>query len=211
MAAPSPTIGLIANPVSARDIRRIVANANNLQTADRVNIVLRMLAAAGSCGVGRVLMMPDTGGISAMLSRSLGRERVMNHHFPQVEFLEMPVYSTIEDTFAATQKMRAAGVAAIVVLGGDGTHRAVARECGDVPIAGLSTGTNNAFPQMREPTIIGMAVGLYASGRLPASQALAPNKILEVSVNGRREIALVDVVIATDRFVGARALWKTES
>ncbi len=81
--------------------------------------------------------------------------------------------------------MRAAGVAAIVVLGGDGTHRAVARECGDVPIAGLSTGTNNAFPQMREPTLTGMAVGLYASGRLPASQALAPNKILEVSINGR--------------------------
>ena len=77
----------------------VVANANNLQTADRVNIVLRVLAAAGSCGVGRVLMMPDTGGISAMLSRSLARERASNHHFPAVEFLEMPVHSTIDDTF----------------------------------------------------------------------------------------------------------------
>jgi len=213
MAAPPPTIGLIANPVSARDIRRIVANANNLQTADRVNIVLRMLAAAGSCGVGRVLMMPDTGGISAMLSRSLGHERVMNHDFPKVEFLEMPVHSTVEDTFVAARGMRAAGVAAIVVLGGDGTHRAVARECGDVPIAGISTGTNNAFPEMREPTITGMAVGLYASGRLPADQALVPNKILEVQVDhgARRDIALVDAVISTDRYVGARALWRTES
>src|SRR5262249_39317570 len=74
-----------------------------------------------------------------------------------------------------------------------------------------STGTNNAFPQTREPTIVGMAIGLYASGRLPASQVLAPNKVLEVAVDGRRDIALVDVVISTDRFVGARALWKTDS
>ena len=33
-----------------------------------------------------------------------------------------------------------------LVLGGDGTHRAVVRECRSIPIAGLSTGTNNAFP-----------------------------------------------------------------
>src|SRR5262249_60126147 len=94
------------------------------------------------------------------------------------EFHELDVTSTGEDTFEAAQQMRAAGVAAIVVLGGDGTHRAVARECGDVPIAGLSTGTNNAFPEMREPTITGMAVGLYASGRRPANPALAPDKTL---------------------------------
>ena len=82
-----------------------------------------------------------------------------------------------------------------------------------MPIAGLSTGTNNAFPEMREPTITGLAVGLYATGRLPADQALAPNKVLEVAINDgrRRDIALVDAVISTERFIGARALWKTES
>ncbi len=63
-----PTIGIIANPVSARDIRRVIANANNLQIADRVNIVLRVLSSAGSCGVGTVLMMPDRAG-SAPCSR----------------------------------------------------------------------------------------------------------------------------------------------
>ena len=52
----------------------------------------------------------------------------------------MEVGSTVEDTFRATRMMCAAGVRAIVVLGGDGTHRAVARECGEVPIAGVSTG-----------------------------------------------------------------------
>ena len=47
MGLEPPTIGIIANPVSARDIRRVIANASNLQIADRVNIVLRVLAGAG--------------------------------------------------------------------------------------------------------------------------------------------------------------------
>lgn len=213
MNSSGPCIGVIANPVSARDIRRVVANANNLQIADRVNIVLRMLAAAGRCGVGRVLMMPDRGGIRAMLVRSLERAHRVDSSFPSLEFLDMAVTSTVEDTLRAACLMRAAGVAAIAVLGGDGTHRAAVRECGDVPIAGLSTGTNNAFPDMREPTITGMAVGLYAAGRLTPDQALSSNKLLEVSINSGacRDIALVDAVISTERHIGARALWRTES
>jgi predicted polyphosphate/ATP-dependent NAD kinase len=213
MGVVTPSLGIIANPVSARDIRRVIANANSLQIADRVNIVLRVLAAAGSCGVANVVMMPDKGGIRALLERGLERERRLDHRFPEVEFLAMSVDSTVDDTLRAARMMRAVGVRAIVVLGGDGTHRAVARECGTVAIAGLSTGTNNAFPEMREPTITGLAVGLYATGRLSPEQALAPNKVLEVSINGgeRRDIALVDAVISAERYIGARALWKTEN
>ncbi|WP_284165382.1 hypothetical protein [Frigidibacter sp. SD6-1] len=36
-------VGIIANPVSARGIRRIVSHAGNLPINDRANIVLRML------------------------------------------------------------------------------------------------------------------------------------------------------------------------
>ena len=209
----APCIGIIANPVSARDIRRIVANASNLQIAERVNIVLRVLTALAAMRVPRVLIMPDKGGIRAMLMRSLKRERNLHHAFPEVEFLDMEPTSTVGDTFLAARMMRAAGVKAIVVLGGDGTHRAVVRECNDVPIAGLSTGTNNVFPEMRESTITAMAVGLYVTGTLSAEQALAPNKLLEVSINEgqRHDIALVDAVISSDRYIGARALWKTEN
>jgi predicted polyphosphate/ATP-dependent NAD kinase len=208
-----PTIGLIANPVSARDIRRIIANASNLQIADRVNIVMRVLTAAHGLGVERVLVMPDNGGIRALLQRHLSRGHSQHQKWPVVEYLDMEATSTVEDTFQAARMMHAAGVAAIVVLGGDGTHRAVVRECRSIPIAGLSTGTNNAFPEMRESTITGMAVALYATGRLSAEQALAPNKLLEVSINegAQRDIALVDAVISTDRYIGARALWKPEA
>lgn len=206
-------IGVIANPVSARDIRRVIANASNLQIADRVNIVLRVLTAAHSLGVERVLVMPDNGGIRALLDRHLKRGHSQHHRWPTVEYLDMAPTSTVEDTFVAARLMRAQGVAAIVVLGGDGTHRAVVRECRDVPIAGLSTGTNNAFPEMRESTITGVAVALYATGALRAEQALAANKLLEIDINegAQRDIALVDAVISTDRYVGARALWRPES
>jgi predicted polyphosphate/ATP-dependent NAD kinase len=224
------TLGIIANPVSARDIRRVVANAGNLQITDRVNIVLRVLSSAAACGVKRALVMPDRGGIRALLERHLKRHHPHHHHshhepqaseFPQVEFLAMEPESTVDDTFAATRLLVRAGVSAIVVLGGDGTHRAVARELvaagSRIPIAGLSTGTNNAFPEMREPTIVGMAVGLYASGRIaPGAQALVPNKLVEVHVadpvrGDQRDIAIVDAVVTHDRTVGARALWKTSS
>lgn len=211
-AASDVCVGIIANPISARDIRRIIANASNLQIAERVNIVMRLLTTLHAMGVGRVLMMPDKAGIRAMLTRNLARDRRQQHGYPQLDFLDMDPTSSVEDTFRAARMMRAAGVRALIVLGGDGTHRAVVRECADIPIAGLSTGTNNAFPEMREPTIAALAVGLYATGRLSAEQALAQNKLLEISINGgeRRDIALVDAVISTERYIGARAVWKTD-
>ncbi|MDE2159111.1 MAG: NAD(+)/NADH kinase [Burkholderiales bacterium] len=213
-----PLLGVIANPVSARDIRRVVANAGNLQITDRVNIVLRLLQAARAAGVRRALLMPDRGGIRALLERHLRRG---DDSLPDIGWLDFEPMSTVEDTYIATRRLQEAGAAAIVVLGGDGTHRAVARELACAgrapPIAGLSTGTNNAFPELREPTITGLAAGLYAAGRIAAAEALQPNKLLEVLIHPRdggpqrRDIAIVDAVITHDRSVGARALWKTGS
>ena len=214
-------LGVIANPVSARDIRRVVAHAGNLQMSERVNILIRVLQAARAAGVTRVLMMPDRAGIQALLDRHVKRG---DTQLPEIELLGMEPTSTVEDTFAATRLLQRAGVAAIVVLGGDGTHRAVVRELvasGDgrgaaLPIAGLSTGTNNAFPEMREPTITGLAAGLYAMGRIDSAEALQPNKLIEVGMRNRdgksrRDIAVVDAVVTHDGTVGARALWKTQS
>ncbi len=164
------TIGVVANPVSARDIRRIVANAGNLQITDRVNIVLRVLTAAAACGVKRALVMPDRGGIRALLERHL--KRGADAALPEIEFLDMEPTSGVEDTFTATRLLQRAGVAAIVVLGGDGTHRAVVRELAvgrrALPIAGLSTGTNNAFPRCasrRSPALRSASTRAGASPR----------------------------------------------
>ena len=182
--------------------------------ADRANTILRVMAALGACGVSRVLMMPENGGIRRHLTRSLNHEKNLGHvDLPFLDYTDTPVTGTVEDTFAATQAMVEEGVAAIVVLGGDGTHRAVAKFCGAACIAGISTGTNNAFPEQREPTITGLAVGLAVAGRVPAEIAAPSNKILKVTINGaeRSDIALVDAAITSERYVGARALWRSEN
>ncbi|KND59475.1 Acetoin catabolism protein X [Candidatus Burkholderia verschuerenii] len=211
----TPRVGIIANPVSARDIRRVIANANSLQLADRVNIVLRLLSSLASCGIDRVSMMPDREGLKVMLQRHLARKQGPDATLAAVEFLDMPVTARVDDTFRAARMMREAGVDALIVLGGDGTHRAVVRECGDVPLTGLSTGTNNAFPEMREPTISGLATGLYATGRISAQDALASNKRLDVEIRDgkgqvRHDIALIDAIISHEQFIGARALWRID-
>jgi predicted polyphosphate/ATP-dependent NAD kinase len=205
-------IGIIANPVSARDIRRVIANATALQITDRANIVLRVLSCVKACGLQKVYMMPENGGIRHHVRR--GMDRAANQgleHFPVVEHLDYRISGTVDDTLRAARMMKDLGVAAIVVLGGDGTHRAVVSACGDVPIAGISTGTNNAFPEHREPTITGLAVGLAVGGRIPENIAFQPNKKLVIRINGQEDIALVDAAVVTDRYIGARALWKTES
>ena len=58
----------------------------------------------------------------------------------------MPVFHEENDSSRAAKAMREAGVGCIVTLGGDGTNRVVAKECGDIPIMPISTGTNNVFP-----------------------------------------------------------------
>jgi predicted polyphosphate/ATP-dependent NAD kinase len=209
----APLVGLLANPVSARDIRRVITNASNLQASDRASIILRALSALGACGIDHVLAMPDNKGIRTLLDRGIARERHLGRPLPDVEYVDMPITGTVVDTMHAARAMAKAGVEAIVVLGGDGTHRAVVGQCGDVPVAGISTGTNNAFPEMREATVTGLATGLFASGALDRAAALVPNKLLEVTVNNgeRHDLALVDIVLSSDRFVGARALWHTEN
>lgn len=200
-----PCIGIVANPVSARDIRRIVANAGNLQITDRVNIVLRVLSSAAACGVRRALLMPDKGGIRALLERHFRRAHDESA-YPAIDFLAMEPTSTVDDTFEATRLLMRAGVSAIVVLGGDGTHRAVASRCGAVPLATLSTGTNNAFPEWREATLVGLATALVATGRVPAEVGTRRHKRLRVTGDGVDEIALVDVALTRQTGTGARAV-----
>ena len=207
-------VGLIANPVSARDIRRVIANAACMPIADRANIVLRVMAALRACGVPRVLMMPENGGIRRHLTRSLKHENKLGHvDFPSLHYTDTSVTGAVEDTFAATQAMVQEGVKAIIVLGGDGTHRAVAKHCRQIAIAGISTGTNNAFPEQRESTITGLAVGLAVTGKIPSEIAVFPNKMLKVEKNEGEisDIAIVDVAVTTERYIGARALWRSDN
>jgi ATP-NAD kinase N-terminal domain len=172
--------------------------------AEKGHMVFRLLAGLGAAGVERVLMMPAGSGLSESLTRTLHSHRDLDR--PRLEILDLRLTHTAEDTVAAVAAMRAEGVAAIAVLGGDGTARVVARECGDVPLCTLSTGTNNAFPAIREATVAGLATGLLATGRVPESAAVRRAKAIRVRMDDRDDVALVDAALTAEPWVGARAL-----
>lgn len=214
MGQPSVTVGIIANPASGRDIRRLVSHASVFPTAEKANMVQRVLAALGALGVPRVVMMPDLTGICANVSRAQGRLAASpGLAWPELEVLAMRNEESVCDTLEAVARMVDRGVAAIVVLGGDGTHRAVAAKCGTIPLATLSTGTNNVFPDLREATVTGLAAGLVALGRVPPDVGLRRNKLIRVTSSGGvpAEIALVDVCVSNLTHIGARALWQPET
>jgi predicted polyphosphate/ATP-dependent NAD kinase len=218
-------VGVVANPLSGRDIRRLVTQASVFPTAEKASMIQRMLTAFGAVGVHRVLLSTDLGGISAAVFRALERHRAQCGHrgqgrpgapgrpghagrWPEVEFLDgQPIRQTAQDTVDAVRRMVTAGSRVIVCLGGDGTARAAASATGDLPMLALSTGTNNVFPAVREATIAGLAAGLVAIGAVPAERATTQAKLLEVRAGDRTETALVDIAVSTERHVGARAVW----
>jgi predicted polyphosphate/ATP-dependent NAD kinase len=199
-----PTVGVIANPASGRDIRRLVAGASVFGNADKAAMVYRLMCGLGAAGVDRVLILPAADGLSTTLHRHLRAGDVAC----ELEELQLRLDGSAHDSFAAAHAMRERDVAAIVVLGGDGTHRVVAKACGDTPLCAISTGTNNAFPDLRETTVAGLATGYVVTGR--AENGLRREYALQVRVGERTDIALVDVAISRARFIGARALWRPE-
>jgi len=90
------------------------------------------------------------------------------------------------------------------VLGGDGTNRLVAEAWPDAPIVPLSTGTNNVFPLLVEPTLAGAAAGLVAAGRLALAEVAERAKVVHVRyADGATSLALVDAGLLRDDFVGS--------
>ncbi|MDF3049733.1 MAG: ATP-NAD/AcoX kinase [Pseudonocardia sp.] len=206
------TLGIVANPMSGRDIRRLVARASVFPNAEKTNMVLRLLAAAGAVGVERVLVSTDGMGVAAGVARARDKRRASEGRWPEPEFVELgALVGTADDTRSLVAAMRARGAAVIVLLGGDGTVRAAAATSGDVPLLPLSTGTNNAFPEMWEATVAGTAAALLATARVDTGEVTRRTKTLHVAAGDTREIALVDVCVSTVAHVGSRALWQPET
>lgn len=206
-------VGILANPESGRDIRRLVASATVFQVAEKSNMVVRILLGLAAAGVSRAVMMPDKGGIAARVIQACDLHRAVSScPLPELTFLDMPIQGTSQDTLRAVPLMRDMGASVIVVLGGDGTHRLVAKVCGQTPMVTLSTGTNNCFPEFREATIAGMAAGLVASGSVPQQDVNRANKALVLEMNGQPvDLALVDLCVTDDSCIGARALWTPQN
>lgn len=201
-------VGIIANPASGKDIRRLVAYGTTFDNQAKVNIVRRLLLSLAALGVERVVYMPDYYGI---VPGAL--DTISSQHRPDMEVVPagMCMSASQEDSAQAAAVMAACGVDSIITLGGDGTNRMVAKECRDIPILPISTGTNNVFPIMIEGTIAGLAAGAVAQGIVAGPPAINPSKKLIIYKNGSPvDIALVDAVVLKDTFIGSRAIWDAE-
>lgn len=182
-------IGVIANPASGSDVRRLAARATKVTLESKRDQVARAVVGAIACGAKRILVTRDPMRIalSAVENIHLGAE---------IEVLELESRYDATDTHRAVEAMRAAGCASLIVLGGDGTSRAVSQVWQDAPIVPMSTGTNNVFPLMVEATIAGAAAGLVASGGVALSDVSEASKVVHVSrADDRSEVALVDMVL----------------
>ncbi len=196
--------GIIANPASGKDIRRLVAHASVFDTAEKISIVRRVVLALEAAGVTRILYMADP---SRIVPRALEGLDLKAEILP----VGAPLRASAEDPTAAAAGMAAAGARVIVSLGGDGTNRVLAKGTSDVPLVPISTGTNNVFPVMVEATVAGLAAGAIASGSVDASEVSRRCKWIEILLDGgHRDVALIDAVVMEGRFVGARAIWKLE-
>lgn len=202
MTAP---VGLIANPASGRDIRRLVAHASVFDNDEKVSILRRALAGLAATGVRDVLYLPDP---YRLVERALEKAGA--------EIIAKPVpgrfHSEALDTTRAAAAMEAAGAAALISLGGDGTNRMLAKGASRTPLVAISTGTNNVFPLMLEGTTAGLAAGALGAGWVPAAAVCRRSKRVVIELEGREpDLALIDVAVTDDAFVGSRAVWQLGS
>ena len=198
-------VGIIANPASGKDIRRLVAHGLVSGNNEKVNIIQRVLLGLEALGIERVMAMPDK---SRLVQTAVERSKVSL----QVTVLDFPVNGNGGDSTIAAKMMVDAGVGCIVTLGGDGTNRAVAKGCEYVPLVPISTGTNNAFPVMVEGTLAGLAAAVVAR-KVPGvrEESVRMARRLDVFRDGELiDFALVDVVAYADRFIASGAIWDPE-
>jgi hypothetical protein len=203
------TVGLVVNPVAARDVRRLTSLARNVDLHERVNIVARVLRGLAAAGVDDVLFMAEPCQVVERAWTSLAGVLPSAGRTPSMR--PIPSAGLAVDwrgTVAAAAWLAEARMPCVVTVGGDGTHRAVALGWPDVVFAPFPGGTNNAFAPRVDPTVVGLAAGLFARDQVrhAAHAQLVP--YLAVDVDGIPHTrALVDVAVVDEPWAGAHAVW----
>lgn len=195
-------IGIVANPDSGKDIRRVVAHASVFDNRQKVSIVRRAVLGAVAGGCSDFVYLPDSHGLVEAAFDGLDADA-------SFESLNGEWSAAAADTTLAATLMREAGCGVVITLGGDGTNRAFAKGWLDAPLIPISTGTNNVFPQMIEGTVAGAAAGCIASGKIDAASVASPCKVIHAAAEDEwDDLALVDAVLLNEPFLGAKPLWQ---
>lgn len=189
------SVAIYVNPMAGRDVRRVAARASTMTFEAKRDAVARIAAGADAAGATDIFVVEEPFRLATMALQWMQLAA-------RLHVLKTPITNTAADTEAAVAAFLDAGATTIVSLGGDGTNRIIARAAKNVDLVPLSTGTNNVFPVLAEPTLAGMAAGLAARGLLPAE--LRPRcKLLHVAAaNGAEDVAVVDAVLLADDFTG---------
>lgn len=189
-------VGIIANPMSGRDCRRLLARADSVSHESKRNQVSRIVVGAVAAGCTHILVPWDP--------RRLVISAVENMNIPvEIEHFRTPLRHTAEDTIQNVEQLRERGCDVVVVLGGDGTNRVLAKAWPEATIVPLSTGTNNVFPLLIEPTIAGMVAGLVASGAVTRQEAAERVKVINVAMAGETvDLALIDALFLQGDHIG---------
>lgn len=199
------TIGIVANPASGKDVRRLVARASVFDNQEKCAIVRRAIVGALGAGATRFVYAPDTHHIVANAIAEFDPELT-------AEAVDAPRTGSALDTTEAAAVLQRANCAVVITLGGDGTNRAFVKGWQSAPLLPISTGTNNVFPSLVEATVAGAAAGMIALGEVELTECATRAKIIHVSIDGEADdLALIDAVLTRERFVGARALLEADA
>ena len=218
-----PPIGIVVNPRSGTDVRRAIAAAGSVTVEAKANVVRRVVLGAREAGARQFVVHRDPHRIVARATETV--------RGIELDWVDEPMTFGEQDAVNAVTHMRAAGCAVVVVLGGDGTNRAVAGAWPDVTVVPVSTGTNNAFPVFVEATAAGTAAsnnafpvfveataagtaaGHLVAGRVGDRVGRHRAKVVRLTVTGADgaaeapDLALIDAVTARDPYVGALDLF----
>lgn len=201
------SIGIIANPNSGKDIRRLYSYALTIGNNEKANLMERMILGAQDLGVEEILIMPDHYNMGSNIQTTLRDNGDLKAKITVLDFKPMGNES---DTIKATKMFQQHNVDCIIVLGGDGTSRLVASTKPSAPIIAVSTGTNNVYPRFYEGTIVGMAAAVVCAFGLNP-EYVSKDKIIEVYKNGEViDYALIDVAVTNQIFIGNRAIEKIQ-
>jgi hypothetical protein len=192
-------VGLIANPTSSKDIRRLTMLARVIDVEEKANLVARLLVGLGPEPAIEVLGIKDRAGL---LERAVG---LAGPSAPPVDFIPIDIEGSEDDTRRAAAYLAANGASALITVGGDGTVRAAAEGWPQAPLVPVAAGTNNAFALTDEPSVVGLATALaVSSGRSP----FRPTTALQVTTTEGSALAVIDAVAVRTHWTGAGAIWE---
>lgn len=198
-------IGVIVNPDAGRDIRRLSAFAEYMDSNRKTLLATQFICALYTlCRDIKFYIMPDINYTDEKIRKNL---HIFNMPDEKIIKLNIAQNNNEEDTIEAAKKFEDLQVDFVFICGGDGTNRLVFETASKLILLPLSTGTNNAFPFRLNPTSMALAAYYYLKNNIPPVRC----KAIEVNLNGRLCYALVDVAVLDTNALGSKAILEIES